>query len=93
MLALGMALMSKPDLLLLDEPSLGLQPNFVTRTFQTIQEINQRGVAVLFVEQNVHYSLEISHRAYVLENGKMILEGIGKELLDHPDIKRAYLAL
>jgi branched-chain amino acid transport system ATP-binding protein len=93
MLALGMALMSKPDLLLLDEPSLGLQPNFVTRTFQTIQEINQRGVAVLFVEQNVHYSLEISHRAYVLENGRMILEGIGKELLDHPDIKRAYLAL
>jgi branched-chain amino acid transport system ATP-binding protein len=93
MLALGMALMSKPDLLLLDEPCLGLQPNFVTRTFQTIQEINQRGVAILFVEQNVYYSLEISHRAYVLENGKMILEGIGKELLDHPDIKRAYLAL
>jgi branched-chain amino acid transport system ATP-binding protein len=93
MLALGMALMSRPDLLLLDEPSLGLQPNVVTRTFQTIQEINQRGVAILLVEQNVHYALEISHRAYVLENGRMVLEGTGKELLDHQDIKRAYLAL
>ncbi|HMK76870.1 MAG TPA: ABC transporter ATP-binding protein [Thermodesulfobacteriota bacterium] len=93
MLALGMALMSKPDLLLLDEPSLGLQPNFVTRMFQTIQAINQRGVTILLVEQNVHYSLEISHRAYVLENGRMTLEGVGKELLNHQDIKRAYLAL
>jgi branched-chain amino acid transport system ATP-binding protein len=93
MLALGMALMSKPDLLLLDEPSLGLQPNFVTRTFQTIQEINQRGVAILFVEQNVYTSLEISHRAYVLENGRMILEGTGKELLNDQKIKKAYLAL
>jgi branched-chain amino acid transport system ATP-binding protein len=93
MLALGMALMSKPDLLLLDEPSLGLQPNFVTRMFQTIQEINQRGVAILLVEQNVHYALEISHRAYVLENGRMTLEGTGEELLNHQDIKRAYLAL
>jgi branched-chain amino acid transport system ATP-binding protein len=93
MLTLGMALMSKPDLLLLDEPSLGLQPNFVTRIFQAIQEINQRGVAVLLVEQNVHYALEISHRAYVLENGRVVLEGTGKELLNHQDIKRAYLAL
>ena len=93
MLALGMALMSKPDLLLLDEPSLGLQPNFVARMFQTIQEINQRGVAILLVEQNVHYALEISHRAYVLENGRMTLEGTGKELLNHQGIKRAYLAL
>jgi branched-chain amino acid transport system ATP-binding protein len=93
MLALGMALMSKPDLLLLDEPSLGLQPNFVTRTFETIQEINQRGVAILFVEQNVNTSLEITHRAYVLENGRMILEGTGRELLNDQKIKKAYLAL
>jgi branched-chain amino acid transport system ATP-binding protein len=93
MLALGMALMSKPDFLLLDEPSLGLQPNFVTRTFEAIQEINGSGVAILFVEQNVRYSLEISDRAYVLENGKMILNGTGKELLNNPDIKKAYLAL
>jgi len=93
MLTLGMALMSRPDLLLLDEPSLGLQPNFVTRTFETIQEINRRGVAVLFVEQNVHASLEICHRGYVLENGRMILEGTGGELLNNQRIKKAYLAL
>jgi len=93
MLALGMALMSRPDLLLLDEPSLSLQPNFVTRVFQSIKEINQRGVAVLLVEQNVHWALEISHRAYVLENGRMTLEGTGEELLNHQDVKRAYLAL
>jgi branched-chain amino acid transport system ATP-binding protein len=93
MLSLGMALMSKPDFLLLDEPSLGLQPSFVTRTFEAIEEINKRGVTVLFVEQNVSYSLEISHRAYVLENGRMILEGKGEELLNNQHIKKAYLAL
>ncbi len=93
MLALGMALMSKPSLLLLDEPSLGLQPSFVTRTFEAIQEINRRGVTVLLVEQNVTCSLEISNRAYVLENGRMVLEGEGKELLNSPHIKKAYLAL
>jgi branched-chain amino acid transport system ATP-binding protein len=93
MLALGMALMSKPDLLLLDEPCLGLQPNFVVRTFQAIQEINRREVTILFVEQNVSYSLEISHRAYVLENGRMVLEGRGGELLNNPHVKKVYLAL
>jgi branched-chain amino acid transport system ATP-binding protein len=93
MLALGMALMSKPDFLLLDEPSLGLQPTFVSRTFEAIQEINQRGVTILFVEQSVYYSLEISHRAYVLENGRVALEGKGKDLLDSPHVKKAYLAL
>ena len=93
MLALGMALMSNPDLLLLDEPSLGLQPTFVTRTFQTVQEINRRGVTILLVEQNVSTSLEISHRAYVLENGRVVMEGQGKELLANPHIKKAYLAL
>jgi branched-chain amino acid transport system ATP-binding protein len=93
MLALGMALMSKADLLLLDEPSLGLQPNFVTRTFEAIQEINQRGVTIVLVEQNVIYSLEISHRAYVLENGRVVLEGGGKELVDNQYVKKAYLAM
>jgi branched-chain amino acid transport system ATP-binding protein len=93
MLALGIALMSKPDLLLLDEPSLGLQPSFVTRTFRTIQEINRRGVTILLVEQNVYQSLEISHRAYVLENGRMIKEGAARELLHDQKIKQAYLAL
>jgi branched-chain amino acid transport system ATP-binding protein len=93
MLALGMALMSSPDLLLLDEPSLGLQPAFVTRTFEAIQEINRRGVTILLVEQNVVASLDISHRAYVLENGRMVMEGEGKQLLSSPHIKKAYLAL
>lgn len=93
MLALGMALMSKPDFLLLDEPSLGLQPNFVTRMFEAVQEINRRGVTLLFVEQNVYDSLEICHRAYVLENGRVVLQGQGRQLLDSPYIKKAYLAL
>ena len=93
MLALGRALMSKPDLLLLDEPSLGLQPMLVTRTFEAIREINRRGVTILLVEQNVHYSLEISNRAYVLESGRIVLEGSGKELLNNPHVKKAYLAM
>lgn len=93
MLALGRALMSKPDLLLLDEPSLGLQPILVTRTFEAIREINKRGVTLLLVEQNVNYSLGISHRAYVLENGRIVLEGKGEELLNNQHVKKAYLAM
>jgi branched-chain amino acid transport system ATP-binding protein len=93
MLAVGRALMSKPDLLLLDEPSLGLQPMLVTRTFEAIREINRKGVTILLVEQNVHYSLEISHRAYVLENGRVVLEGKGSELLNNQHVKKAYLAM
>jgi len=93
MLALGRALMSKPDLLLLDEPSSGLQPVLVTRTFEAIREINRKGVTILLVEQNVNYSLEISHRAYVLENGRITLQGIGKDLLNNQHVKKAYLAM
>jgi len=93
MLAVGRALMSKPDLLLLDEPSLGLQPMLVTRTFEAIREINRKGVTILLVEQNVNFSLEISHRAYVLENGRIILEGKGGELLNNQHVKKAYLAM
>ncbi len=93
MLAVGRALMSKPDLLLLDEPSLGLQPMLVTRTFEAIREINRKGVTILLVEQNVNYSLEISHRAYVLENGRIVLEGRGSELLNNQHVKKAYLAM
>jgi len=93
MLAVGRALMSKPDLLLLDEPSLGLQPMLVTRTFEAVREINRKGVTILLVEQNVHYSLEISHRAYVLENGRIVLEGKGSELLNNQHVKKAYLAM
>jgi branched-chain amino acid transport system ATP-binding protein len=93
MLAVGRALMSKPDLLLLDEPSLGLQPMLVTRTFEAIREINRKRVTILLVEQNVNYSLEISHRAYVLENGRIVLEGKGSELLNNQHVKKAYLAM
>ena len=93
MLALGRALMSKPDLLLLDEPSLGLQPLLVTRTFEAIREINRKGVTIMLVEQNVSYSLEISRRAYVLENGRIVLEGSGRDLLNNQHVKKAYLAM
>jgi branched-chain amino acid transport system ATP-binding protein len=93
MLALGRALMSKPKLLLLDEPSLGLQPQLVIRTFEAVKEINRRGVAVLLVEQSVQFALEISHRAYVLESGRVVLEGKAGELLGSEHIKKFYLAI
>ena len=93
MLAIARALMSRPSLLLLDEPSLGLQPQLVIRTFDAVTEIHRRGVAVLLVEQNVQFSLEISHRAYVLENGRVVLEGRGSELLSSEHIKKFYLAM
>ena len=93
MLAIGRALMSKPDLLMIDEPSIGLQPLLIAKIFDTIKEIREKGVTILMVEQNVYFTLEISHRAYVLENGKIVMEGKGKELLDNDHIKKAYLAL
>jgi branched-chain amino acid transport system ATP-binding protein len=93
MLAIGRALMSRPKLLLLDEPSLGLQPLLVEKTFQAIHQINRLGVTVLLVEQNVQFSLEISRRAYVLENGRVALEGKSSELLNSEHIKKFYLAL
>jgi branched-chain amino acid transport system ATP-binding protein len=93
MLAIGRALMSRPTLLLLDEPSLGLQPILVTRVFEAIQEINRQGTSVLLVEQNVHRSLEIGDRAYVLENGRIVMEGAARELLGNEHIKKSYLAL
>ncbi len=93
MLAIGRALMSKPILLLLDEPSLGLQPQLVIRTFEAVKEINRRGVAVLLVEQSVQFALEISQRAYVLESGRIVLEGKADELLRSEHIKKFYLAI
>jgi branched-chain amino acid transport system ATP-binding protein len=93
MLAIGRALMSKPDLLMIDEPSVGLQPLLIAKIFDTIKEIREKGVTILMVEQNVYITLEISHRAYVLENGKIVMEGKGKELLDNDHIKKAYLAI
>ncbi len=93
MLAIGRALMSKPRLLLFDEPSLGLQPILVSKTFEAISEINRRGLSILLVEQNVQFSLEISHRAYVLENGRIIQEGKAGDLLRSEHVKKAYLAI
>ena len=93
MLAIGRALMSKPMLLLLDEPSLGLQPQLVIRTFEAVKEVNRRGVAVLLVEQSVQFALEISDRAYVLESGKIVLEGKAGDLLRSEHIKKFYLAI
>jgi len=93
MLAIGRALMSRPALLLLDEPSLGLQPILVARMFEAVLEINSQGTSVLLVEQNVYRSLEIGHRAYVLENGRIVLEGKAENLLANEHIKKSYLAM
>jgi branched-chain amino acid transport system ATP-binding protein len=93
MLAIGRALMSVPKLLLLDEPSLGLAPMLVDSVFQAIKNIASTGVTVLLVEQNVHYSLEISNRAYVLENGRVVMEGSGSQLMNNDHVRKSYLAL
>lgn len=91
MLAMARALMSKPDILLLDEPSMGLAPILVREIFDIIKEVNEQGVTVLLVEQNASMALSIADRAYVLETGKIVLEGYAKELLNHEDVKKAYL--
>lgn len=93
MLAVGRALMSDPKLLLLDEPSLGLHPRLVSSLFAALPKINQEGVSLLLVEQKVAFALEISHKAYVLENGRVALEGKGPELLDNEHVRKAYLAV
>jgi branched-chain amino acid transport system ATP-binding protein len=93
MLAIGRALMSEPRLLILDEPSLGLAPLIVTSVFDAIARIRQQGITVLLVEQNVSKALTIADRAYVLENGRVALEGTGAELLARDDIRRAYLGV
>jgi branched-chain amino acid transport system ATP-binding protein len=91
MLAIGRALMSRPRLLLLDEPSLGLAPNLVTEIFKIIHDINEEGTTVLVVEQNANRALEIASRAYVLETGQIVLSDTGKALLTNPKVKEAYL--
>ena len=91
MLAIGRALMSKPKLLLLDEPSFGLAPILVQHMFEMISEINRQGVTVLLVEQNVRAALELAQRAYVIENGKIVGQGKGDDLLSFESIRSAYL--
>lgn len=91
MLAIGRALMARPELLLLDEPSLGLAPNLVTEIFNIITDINASGTTVLVVEQNAHRALQIANRAYVLETGSLVLSGTGEELLASDKVREAYL--
>lgn len=91
MLAIGRALMSRPSIILMDEPSMGLSPLYVSEIFAIIQEINKDGTTVLLVEQNAKKALSISNRAYVLETGNIVLEGDAKELMRNDQVKRAYL--
>jgi branched-chain amino acid transport system ATP-binding protein len=91
MLAISRALMSGPKLVLFDEPSLGLAPTLVERTFEIIKDIRARGITVVLVEQNAFAALELSDRSYVLEQGRIALSGTGAELLDNPHVRRAYL--
>jgi branched-chain amino acid transport system ATP-binding protein len=93
MLVICRSLMSKPQLLILDEPSLGLAPIIVEKVLDTVRTINEEGVTVLLVEQNIHDSLNVAHRGYVLEEGKIILEGKSRELLSNSHIKEVYLGL
>jgi branched-chain amino acid transport system ATP-binding protein len=91
MLAIGRALMARPRLLMLDEPSMGIAPNLVERIYETIGEINRSGVAILLVEQNANYALDISARGYVLETGRVVLTNDSAQLRDDPEVQRAYL--
>ena len=91
MLAMGRALMSKPSIILMDEPSMGLSPLYVSEIFDIIQEINKSGTTVLLVEQNAKKALSIANRAYVLETGKIVLSGDAHELMNNDSVKKAYL--
>jgi branched-chain amino acid transport system ATP-binding protein len=91
MVAMGRALMSHPKLLLMDEPSMGLAPILVERSFEIIQQVHQSGVAMLIVEQNANMALSIADRGYVLSTGRLVLQGPAKELLQHEDLRKAYL--
>jgi branched-chain amino acid transport system ATP-binding protein len=91
MLAIGRALMSRPSLLLMDEPSLGLAPLLVRQIFQIIEQINKQGTTILLVEQNAFAALKLAHRACVLATGEIVLTGSAQALMDNPDVQRAYL--
>lgn len=91
MLAIGRSLMSRPKLLLLDEPSMGLAPILVTEIFKIIKEINSQGTTILLIEQNAHMALSIADRAYVIETGRIVLSGEAKDIAANPEVKKAYL--
>ena len=91
MLAIGRALVARPRLLLMDEPSLGLAPKFVTRIFQTLRELKQEGKTILLVEQNARQALQVADQAYVMERGRIVLSGSGQHLLNTPEVQRTYL--
>jgi branched-chain amino acid transport system ATP-binding protein len=91
MVAMGRALMARPKLLLMDEPSMGLAPILVERSFEIIEQVHESGVAMLVVEQNANMALSIADRGYVLSTGRLVLSGPAKELLQHEDLRKAYL--
>jgi branched-chain amino acid transport system ATP-binding protein len=93
MLAIGRALMANPDLLLLDEPSMGLAPILVERIYETVAEINRQGTTILLVEQNANFALEISHRGYVLETGEIVMSDEAGALRENDDVRKAYLGV
>ncbi len=93
MLATGRGLMSRPTLLMMDEPSMGLSPILVEEIFNIIKDINSQGTSILLVEQNAQMALSISHRAYVLETGRIVLSGTAKEIAENPRVKEAYLGV
>ena len=93
MLAIGRAMMTRPKVLMMDEPSLGLAPILVETIFKIIQEINEQGIPILLVEQNAQQALNVAHRGYVLETGSIVKEGTGQELLQSEDVARAYLGM
>ncbi|MGQ9370908.1 ABC transporter ATP-binding protein [Azospirillum sp. ST 5-10] len=93
MLAMSRGLMSRPDLLMLDEPSWGVAPKLVTRIFETIQRIRERGISILLVEQNIHRALEIADRGYVIQTGRIVMQGTGRDLLGNDMVRQAYLGM
>ncbi len=93
MLAIARALMSRPHLLILDEPSTGLSPTVVETIFGVVKTLGEQGATTLLVEQNVHLALEVADRAYVLERGRFVLDGEARRLLDHPLVREAYIGL
>ena len=93
MVAIGRGLMANPKILMLDEPSLGLAPLMVDQVFKTIKDINAKGITVLLVEQNTSNTLNIANRGYVIESGKTLLSGTGKELLNNEQVKKSYLGI